>query len=93
MKCSCIDKRRYPEMETNGGKLPIPLHSPRCEEYRLETFYKVFIAGEVDLGGSYIVESESEAKESVRQEEDYLAYEEIKLTRDQFENLEEFDEF
>jgi hypothetical protein len=78
--------------ETAGG-LPASNHSPACENYKTEPFYKITIKG--TEGPWLALETQAEVDEFIRDNPDEDGYEvkTIYMTRDQFEHLDEFDGF
>lgn len=70
-----------------GLKLPPSLHSPVCENYELEVFLRISHAG-----NSCICE-ERELDYFLHETEEKYEIEKIQMTRDQFDNLEEFTGF
>lgn len=78
--CNCSGMARTFE-ESKGGKLPIANHSPACEDYKLEKFIKI------SLDGAAAIFEESEAAEFTDPE---YKKEDVFLTRDQFDKLDEF---
>ena len=77
--------------ETLGGRFPPSKHSPNCPHYKLEEFIKVSL--KVEMTG-FICEK-WELESAIHQDCDKEEYEvnKIYLTRDQYENLNEFQGF
>lgn len=74
--CHCAAWCREPQQ----NKLPVSLHHPSCEHYKIERFAKV-----TANGSSCIVEE----REAVEYGDDYEICI-VEMTRDQFEFLPEF---
>ena len=75
--------------ETQGGRLPPSEHSPGCTNFRLERFAKITYS----TGASCVMEWPSGTEWTdlaVDDEDEPPTLEEIQMTRDQFERLEEF---
>ena len=85
--CNCRSMVRIPDIETQNGKYPMPEHAPNCEDYKLEAFAKVTYDGI-----SCIMEI-NEASRMVFESEELYELTNVYLTRDQFENMEEFSGF
>ena len=76
--------------ETDNFNLPPSEHSPKCGNYKTEFFWRI---KHIDNGGgSFIVEKKEEAVDAVKEDDD-LTYGSISLTRDQFNNLGDFEGF
>lgn len=76
--------------ETLGGKLPASNHSPSCENYKTEQFFKVTIKGE---NGPFFVLEKQEDVDDLRKDQEEYDVTTIEMTRDQFERLTEFNGF
>jgi hypothetical protein len=76
--------------ETRGG-FPVSNHSPACINYKTEAFFKITEKGKISP--FLILENKDQIKYFLG--ENISAYDivEIQLTRDQFDNLDEFDGF
>lgn len=77
--CNCIGMGRTFDDEL--PKFPPSNHHPKCEEYKQEKFIRI------SLDGASAIFEESEAAEFTDSE---YKKEDIFLTRDQFEKMEEF---
>lgn len=90
--CNCLTMVRIPDIETENGKYPIPVHAPACEDFKQEEFTRL------EYDGTICIMEPHEAKAMIADEycsEDGVVYDEstVLLTRDQFENLSEFHGF
>lgn len=85
--CNCMRICRLPDIETSNGRWPLPEHAPVCEDYRLEEFIVV------EYDGSRCVMEPKEAQEMVADSSEEYAVSTVWITRDQFENMSEFDGF
>ena len=74
--------------ETKGG-LTASNHSPSCKNYKTETFIRVTVKGEKNPA---CIDEPRNIDEWIDNEEEY-DFEDIEMTRDQFERLGEFDGF
>jgi hypothetical protein len=72
------------------GGYPPSNHSPTCHNYKTETFFKLIPKGE--KGPFLILETQKEIDDLCENREEYDITK-IELTRDQFENLGEFEGF
>lgn len=72
--------------ETQGGKYPPSEHAPGCSEYILDEFMLISLDGK----GCVVPKNEYFPEDY---EEDEYIISEIKLTRDQYDNLKEFEGF
>lgn len=72
---------------THGGKYPISDHHPACDEYRLEEFTIL------EHDGVRCIMEKHEADEVVREGDEEYTVSSVLLTRDQFENIPEFQGF
>jgi len=83
---------RTPELGTHDGKYQTPLHHPACEDYKTERFVRIGFDGQW-----LIVEPDDEVEyKELAELEGTLAdhtFDDVYLTRDQFEALPEFDGF
>lgn len=87
--CNCTKVCRLPDIETQDGRYPMPVHAQCCEDYKLIKFKRVM------LGKSWFITTSEDAigfMDDVKYDEDadQYQYEDVELTRDQFENLPEF---
>lgn len=90
--CNCKSMVRIPDSETMNGKYPMPVHSPACEDFTQEEFTRL------EYDGTYCIMEPHEAKAMIADEncsEDGVVYDvsTVLLTRDQFDNLKEFEGF
>lgn len=90
--CNCSAMVRIPDQETNNGRWPMPLHHPKCEDYKTERFVRV------GLDGQWCVMEPGDAidfMDDVKYDDDaerYI-YEDIYITRDQYNSLPEMEGF
>ena len=83
--CKCIENNWCRTWEeTHGGKYPCSEHAPGCDKYKPETFVRIC------YDGTCIIVEENER--------DFFGiygttFEEIQLTRDQFDKIPEFQGF
>jgi len=77
--CNCVGMART--FDDERSKVIPSNHHPKCEDYKLEKFIKI------SLDGASAIFEENEAAEFTDSE---YKKEDIFLTRDQFEKLEEF---
>ena len=85
--CNCKDWVRCGE-ETQGGKYPRSEHHPRCEDFKTERFVII-----VYDGTACIVEPE-DAEALIGYSVGYgFSMSDVMLTRDQFENIPDIEEF
>lgn len=78
--------------ETQGGKYPASEHAPGCDEYKTERFVRVGLYGSwclMEPDAAIVMMDEVKYNDDA---EDYI-YEEVYLTRDQYEALPEFEGF
>lgn len=85
--CNCMTLARTPEMTDHGGKYPPANHHPSCEDFRLDPFVRV------EHDGSWCVMEPAELDAFVQGCETGYKVETVMLTRDQFENIPEFNGF
>lgn len=85
MTCTCRSWVRQPDIETQNGKYPMPDHHLNCGEYKLIAFARL-----IHDGLSCVME-QNEALEVVKDIEGPYELCNVYLTRDQFENLPEFE--
>jgi len=85
MTCRCLGFCWVPEIFDH--KYPRPRHHPNCEEYKTETFTVV------EFDGVRCVMQPNEAKQMIEESEDEYVVSSVELTRDQFDNMEEFEGF
>jgi len=76
--------------ETIGG-YPVSNHSPTCPNYKTESFFKITKVGE--KYPFLILENKDQIKDWLGERLEQYNISKIELTRDQFENLKEFDGF
>jgi hypothetical protein len=81
--CPCISWVRIP---ISDGKLPISLHHPSCDKYVLEDFVMV------SVNGMHCTMEPWEADDPEFDDPEYTKTP-VKMTRDQFEQLPEFEGF
>ncbi len=86
-ECNCRSWCRDLQAESQNGKYPPPNHAPHCNAYVLEEFTVLTV------DGSGCVLDQVEAAQFLADSDDPTQYQQstIKLTRDQFERLEEFE--
>lgn len=84
--CNCLTMCRDLR-ETMGGKYPPSTHSPMCEDYVTEEFARV------EYDGTACVMELHEAFDLLGDERAEYAITSVWLTRDQFENMAEFQGF
>jgi hypothetical protein len=76
--------------ETRGG-FPASNHSPSCPNYKTEIFFKIT---EKDKKTPFLIlENKDQIKYNLGENIEGYDIIEIQLTRDQFDNLDEFDGF
>ena len=74
--------------ETKGG-LPASNHAPSCPNYKTELFLKLTPKGDA---GPWVIDEPKNIDEWMDNEEEY-DIQEVQITRDQFEHLDEFEGF
>jgi hypothetical protein len=89
--CNCQNVCRTWE-ETKGGKYPPSEHAPMCEDYKL-IHYKRIIYDGVSMICDF--DHAMDFMDSVKYDEDaeLYEYEDVYLTQDQYDKLEEFKGF
>lgn len=85
--CNCLTWARLPEQGTHGGKYPPPAHHPNCEDFKAERFVRVM------YDGIWCVMEVDDAADLIAESEEKYATEDVFLTSDQFERMEEFSGF
>lgn len=85
----CCNQHCRDWRETFGG-LPPSSHAPSCVNYKLETFFRVAPKGQ--KGPGCILETQAEVDDLCETPDEYDVAK-VQMTRDQFENLKEFDGF
>jgi hypothetical protein len=83
---------RVPEVETQGGKFPMPEHHTNCTEYKPIRFVRLM------YDGKSCVTTPQDADDiinDVDNESESLTYviEDVYISQDQFDNLKEFTGF
>ena len=87
VNCKCVTWCRTWEVETHGFKYPITKHHHNCPAFLQEEF------AVVELDGTKCVMELNECESmSAESDEDYT-FNTVKLTRDQYERLNEFTGF
>lgn len=89
MTCNCLTMCRVPDVETLGGRFPMPTHAPNCNEFKQIEFMVL------ELDGAKCVMTPEQFRLAVavlNDEEEYKCSSVI-LTQDQFDNLAEFTGF
>ena len=84
--CNCKDWCRIPT-EENGGKYPMSIHHPNCEDFEQFEYTRV------ELDGTVCVMDTIEATMLLADADEDYKVSSVFLTRDQFENLKEFEGF
>lgn len=84
--CECVSWCRS-STESNGKVLPISDHHPSCKNYKLEEFVRL-----THDGDSCIV-SKLEAESIISESDEHYETGIVMLTRDQFNNLPDFQGF
>ena len=87
--CNCQTMCRVPDVETENGRWPMPLHAPNCEDFKTEQYVRV------GFDGSWCImtaDDEADYRKDVNLygDPDEYKYEYIYLTNDQFNSLPEF---
>jgi len=82
---------RIPDVETENGRWPMPIHAPKCEDFKTERYIRLFD----DDGNSFIDTANKmyEFMSSMEFEVGNFKQEDVCLTTDQFNNLEELQGF
>ena len=90
--CNCQTVCRLPDIETEDWRWPMSDHAPCCEEYKLIKYRRISYEGSFFI--ATVQDAEDFMKDAQEHEEsnDYV-HEDVYLTRDQFEKLEEFTGF
>jgi hypothetical protein len=83
----CLTHCRDFYAETEGGRWPVPLHSPGCVHYKREKFFRVGLFGHSCI----MTEQEKDDELSENPDEEDYDIEEVWLCRDQVESLPEFE--
>lgn len=78
---------RVPDVETQGGRYPMPEHAPNCSQFKQEPFVRLECSQ-----GSFIMEPH-EAKALLDDTDEEYTASTVMLTRDQFDNMKEFTGF
>lgn len=73
--------------ETMGGKYPKSEHAPGCEDYKTEPFVRL------EFDGSSCTMEPADAEVMISVSDVEYKQSTVMLTRDQFENMEEFSGF
>lgn len=81
--CNCTNMARTLE-ETQGGRFAPSKHSPACEDFESERFV------EITINESTCIMEPHEARGCIEDETEFTVND-IYLTRDQFDNLKEFE--
>ena len=77
--------------ETENGKWPESDHSPACPEYKRRHYFRITAKG--DNGPSCILDSKSAVIDFVDGEPEEYDVKTVRITRDQYEKLSEFEGF
>lgn len=86
-ECCLNHARIWNEMSgPNGLRLPPSDHSPACKNYEVKSFLKVS-----HQGSGFICEKDELS--SLELDDEEYRFEEVKMTQDQFDKLEEFEGF
>lgn len=85
--CNCINMCRIPDVETDGGRYPMPEHSPHCNDFKQKEFVRLECSH-----GSFIMEP-NEAQALISEGDEKYTTTIVMLTQDQFDNLHEFTGF
>lgn len=86
---ACCNQHCRDWRETLGG-LPPSRHAPSCVNYKPETFFRVVPKGQ--KGPGLILATQAEVDDVCETPDEYDVTK-VQMTRDQFENLKEFDGF
>ena len=85
----CCNQHCRDWRETLSGRLPPSRHAPSCQNYKTETFFRVTLSG--SRSPAVILGTQEEVDETIGDCPEEYEVGKIDMTRDQFENLGEFD--
>ena len=91
-ECNCVNARRIPDIETENGRWPMPDHLESCPQYKRIRYVRVKFDSSwfvMDAGD----EADYRKDINLYGDPDEYKYENIYLTKDQFEKLPEFQGF
>lgn len=89
--CECMANHWCRDWSETAGGLPRSEHAPGCSQYKLETFWRVVVKG--TKAPACIVETEAEARDTCEDNPADYEITTVQMTRDQFDNLKEFEGF
>ena len=84
--CNCMTMCWVPEDITDGGRWPMPKHHPNCEDYNAERYIRLFD----DDGHSFVDTVENQYVFMSSMDSGRWKQEDVYLTPDQFEGLDEY---
>jgi hypothetical protein len=87
MVCSCINMCRVPEVETQGGKFPMPEHHTNCQHYHPILFFRLI------YDGQSCIMTPQDAADLENDGDSKYSREDVYISQDQFDNLKEFTGF
>ena len=87
--CNCKTMCWEPDVITQDGRYPLPEHHPNCEDYKTEKFVRVL------YDDTPCVMEPLDAEDFIKDADGNEQYilEDIYITRDQYENMPEFQGF